>query len=85
MQFLLILVTMLFTTQTLAATLSTCDSNCFKAKQACNGKKSHTFNSCHDDLFICRASCQTGKIQETYRRTTLPIDVAFHPILDFEK
>ena len=85
MKILLTLFATLITTQALAITLSTCDNNCFKAKQACNGKRSHTFNSCHDDLFICRASCQTGKTQETYRRRILPLDVAFHPILDFEK
>lgn len=80
-----ILITTLLTlgTSVHAETLSSCHSACFSAKQECNRKKSHTFNTCDHDLFTCKASCQSGKKQEVYT-TTLPIDIAFHPVLDLE-
>ncbi|MBP9692089.1 MAG: hypothetical protein KBD90_02015 [Alphaproteobacteria bacterium] len=66
-----------------AETDSACHHSCYKNKQACNYKKSHTFNGCHEELFMCKASCITGKTPEAFR-TTIPIDVTFNPVFDFE-
>ncbi len=63
--------------------IASCQNACFAAKQICNKQKSHTFNACDHDLFTCKASCNSGKIQEAYT-TTLPITISFHPVLDFE-
>jgi len=66
-----------------AEVLSSCHSSCYENKHVCNRKKSHTFNGCHEDLFMCKASCETGKKPESFR-STLPIDVTFKPVFDFQ-
>lgn len=63
---------------------SACDQECFKQKYQCNIEKSYTYNTCDDDLLSCRASCQSGKTQNSYSAATLPIEIAFHPILKVE-
>lgn len=62
-----------------ADVLSTCHSACFKSKQNCNAQNMHTFNTCNQDLFACRASCESGKPQKNYRAAF--IDISFHSIL----
>jgi hypothetical protein len=74
----------IFSTATYAGTLSSCQNSCFENKQKCNTNQSHTFNTCDHDLFTCQASCNSGKMQETYS-TTLPIDISFHPTVKLEK
>ena len=64
-----------------AAVLSSCDEACFSKKMACNDRKSHTFNSCNDELFVCRASCNSGAREATYDKSP-PIKISFRPILE---
>jgi|JI6StandDraft_1071083.scaffolds.fasta_scaffold307662_2 hypothetical protein len=73
----------IFISSVQAETPSSCHSSCFENKQACNHKKSHTFNGCHEELFMCKASCVTGKTPEAFR-TSIPIDVNFNPVFDFK-
>jgi hypothetical protein len=74
---------LIFISEVQAKALSSCHASCYENKQVCNRKKSHTFNGCHDDLFMCKASCVTGKTPEAFR-TTIPIDITFKPVFDFE-
>ena len=67
-----------------AKKMSPCDHECFKQKYQCNIDKSYTYNSCSDELFSCRASCKSGKTQNSYSAATLPIEIAFHPTLTME-
>ena len=82
--FILIIATFIFTKSIQADSLSDCHNGCFDAKKTCNDYKTHTFNHCDQDLFSCRASCNSGKKQGSYS-TTLPIDIAFQPILDLDQ
>jgi len=80
MKFLIILtMTFIFAQSAKADVLSSCQSDCFESKQKCNARKMHTFNTCHQDLFACRASCESGKPQKTYGAA--PIEISFVPIL----
>lgn len=67
-----------------AKEMPACDRECFKKKYQCNIDKSHSYNNCSDDLFSCRASCKSGKTQNSYSAATLPIEIAFHPTLTME-
>lgn len=64
-----------------AEILSSCDATCFEEKVKCNGNRTHTFNNCNDELFVCRASCHSGKKQDQYE-TFFPIPVSFQPIFE---
>jgi hypothetical protein len=61
------------------ADLSSCQNSCYETKKRCNDQKKHTFNSCNQDLFACRASCESGKPHKTYGG--LPLNISFQPIL----
>lgn len=63
---------------------SACDQECFNKKYQCNIDKSYTYNTCDEDLLSCRASCQSGKTQNSYSAATLPIEIAFRPTLKIE-
>lgn len=67
-----------------AKKISSCDQECFRQKYQCNIEKSYTYNSCSDELFSCRASCKSGKKQDSYATAMLPIEIAFHPTLKGE-
>ena len=78
-----ILFILLFNLQAQAKTMSSCDHHCFDQKYNCNIYKSHTYNTCEDDLFTCRASCKSGKKQNDYS-TPLLMDVSFHPTVEID-
>lgn len=85
MKFLLPLISLfLFSLPVEAKEVSSCDRECFKQKYQCNIDKSYTYNNCSDELFGCRASCKSGKKQNSYSAATLPIEIAFHPTLMVE-
>lgn len=67
-----------------AKKMSACHQECFRQKYQCNIEKSYTYNSCSDELFSCRASCNSGKNSNTYTTAMLPIEIAFHPTLKVE-
>lgn len=82
MKFLLPLLALLLSVNILEAKkISACDQKCFQQKYHCNIEKSYTYNSCSDELFTCRASCQSGKTQRSYANTTLPVEIAFYPMV----
>ena len=62
-----------------AKKLSACHKECFNQQYHCNIKKSGIYNSCSDELFSCRASCQSGKPQNSYATNKLPIAISFYP------
>jgi len=80
----ILITTLIFTASAQADGLSSCKKACFEAKQKCNASKGHTFNSCHDSLFTCSASCKSGKAQKNYTSEG-SVELAFHPILDLDR
>lgn len=85
MKFLLPFLSLLLSMNTLEAKqLSACHKKCFQKKYQCNIEKSYTYNVynvCSDDLLACRASCESGKPQNSYATNILPVEIAFHPTL----
>lgn len=85
MKFFLSLISLLLFSLSLhAEKITACDRACFKQKYQCNIDKSYTYNTCSEELFSCRASCNSGKTQNTYSAATLPIEIAFHPTVTME-
>lgn len=63
-----------------AKELSSCEYSCFEQKYACNINKSHTYNTCGEDLLACRTSCNAEK-QKTSDSANAFIDISFRPNL----
>jgi hypothetical protein len=81
--FCLILALLIDSLAAQAKQMSDCHHSCFEHKYQCNINKSHTYNTCNDDLLRCRVSCQNGTKRNSYA-STLPIDVSFYPTLKLD-
>jgi len=77
------LVVLMCTSAVHAQDNSSCHEKCFLSKASCDGKKSHTFNSCEPELIACKSSCQSGKPHEAYRKSP-SLEIALSPVMDID-
>src|SRR5271170_7341073 len=83
MKFLILLLTFLILGSPVQAKMmSSCEHACFEKKYNCNIYKSHTHNTCHEELFECRLGCMNDKKPSGDTAGKFPLNVSFHPTLE---
>ena len=67
-----------------AKIMSACEHACFEQKYQCNINKSHTYNTCNEDLLGCRLGCTDNKRHNADSGEAFPLNVSFRPTLKLE-
>ena len=78
MRFPALLLATIALTSPLKASKSSCHENCYAKKVACNKNHGHTFNSCSDELFTCKANCRSETNHKAFNFDRIPYELAPH-------